>query len=122
MCQIEEFNKYISRQVEDDENQEYPEEQGEEENLEEEEESANNEIQMKIVQKSKQIINTSNQLNTENKKYKTYSMDYKKELNSTKQEKEVASIYGINPKSLHRWRTKGLKKNQGKSNAFCNNI
>ena len=37
MCQIEEFNKYISRQVEDDENQEYPEEQGEEENLEQEE-------------------------------------------------------------------------------------
>ena len=73
MCQIEEFNKYISRQVEDDENQEYPEEQGEEENLEEEEESANNEIQMKIVQKSKQIIDASNQLNTEHKKYKTYS-------------------------------------------------
>ena len=29
-------------------------------------------------------------------------------------EKEVANIYGINPKTLHRWITKGLKKNQGK--------
>ena len=94
MCQIEEYNKYISRQVEDDENQEYPEEQGEEENLEEEEESANNEIQMKIVQKSKQIINTSNQLNTEHKKYKTYSMDYKKELiEKVKKEKYNYSLF-----------------------------
>ena len=73
MYQIEEFNKYISHQVEDEENQEYPEEQGEEEN-------SNNEMQMKIGQKSKQIDNTSNRLNTEHKKYKTYSMDLKKEL------------------------------------------
>ena len=41
---------------------------------------SNNEIQMKIGQKSKQIDNTSNRLNTEHKKYKTYSMDLKKEL------------------------------------------
>ena len=26
----------------------------------------------------------------------------------------MAKIYGINPKTLHRWVTKGLKKNQGK--------
>ena len=80
MYQIEEFNKYISHQVEDEENHEYPEEQGEEENLEEEEENSNNKIQMKIRQKSKQIDNTSNRLYTEHKKYKTYSMDLKKEL------------------------------------------
>ena len=94
MYQIEEFNKYISHQVEDEDNQEYPEEQGEEENLEEEEESANNEIQMKIVQKSKQIIDASNQLNTEHKKYKTYSMDYKKELiEKVKKEKYNYSLF-----------------------------
>ena len=29
-------------------------------------------------------------------------------------EKEVAKIHGINPKTLHRWIVKGLKKNQGK--------
>ena len=80
MYQIEEFNKYISHQVEDEENQEYAEEQGEEENLAEEEEIANNEMQMKFGQKYKQIINASNRLNTEHKKYKTYSMDLKKEL------------------------------------------
>ena len=80
MYQIEEFNKYIIHQIEYEENHEYPEEQGGEENLEEEEENSNNEIQMKIGQKSKQIDNTSNRLNTEHKKYKTYSMDLKKEL------------------------------------------
>ena len=29
-------------------------------------------------------------------------------------EKEVAKIYGINPKTLHRWVTRGFKKNRGK--------
>lgn len=32
-----------------------------------------------------------------------------------KDEKEVARIYGINPKTLHRWIKKGLKKNCGKT-------
>ena len=35
-------------------------------------------------------------------------------MNVKNNEKEVARIYGINPKTLHRWITKGLKKNQGK--------
>ena len=49
---------------------------------------------MKIVQKSKQIIDASNQLNTEHKKYKTYSMDYKKELiEKVKKEKYNYSLF-----------------------------
>ena len=32
--------------------------------------------------------------------------------------KEVAHIYGINPKTLNRWMTRGVKKNQGKSEQF----
>ena len=31
-----------------------------------------------------------------------------------KGEKEVAKYYGINPKTVHRWVTQGLKKNYGK--------
>ena len=80
MYQIEEFNTYIHRQVEDDENQELPEEQREEENLEEEDENENNEKQKEIVQKSQQIIDTSNRLNSEHKRYKTYSTEIKKQL------------------------------------------
>jgi transposase-like protein len=37
-------------------------------------------------------------------------------VKSTKDEKEVAEIYGINPKTLHRWIEKVPKKNQGKYN------
>jgi len=33
-------------------------------------------------------------------------------------EKEVAKIYGINPKTLHRWVTRGFKKNRGKYISF----
>ena len=80
MYQIEEFNTYIHRQVEDNENQEFPEEQREEENLEEEDENENNEKQKEIVQKSQQIIDTSNRLNSEHKRYKTYSTEIKKQL------------------------------------------
>ena len=80
MYQIEEFNTYIHRQVEDNENQELPEEQREEENLEEEDENENNEKQKEIVQKSQQIIDTSNRLNSEHKRYKTYSTEIKKQL------------------------------------------
>ena len=36
------------------------------------------------------------------------------QVKSKNDEKEVAKIHGINPKTLHRWMTKGLKKNQGK--------
>ena len=43
-----------------------------------------------------------------NEKYKQI------ESKSKNDEKEVAKIHGINPKTLHRWMTKGLKKNQGK--------
>ena len=80
MYQIEESNTYILHQVQDEENQELPEEQREEENLEEEDENENNEKQKEIVQKSLQIIDTSNRLNSEHKRYKTYSTEIKKQL------------------------------------------
>jgi len=80
MIQIEEFNTYIHHQVVDEENQELPEEQREEEKMEEEEESENNGKQREISQKSQQIIDTSNRLNSQHKRYKTYTMDYKKKL------------------------------------------
>ena len=80
MYQIEEFNTYIHRQVEDNENQELPEEQREEENLEEEDEIEDMEKQGEIVQKSQQINDTSNRLNSEHKRYKTFSTELKKQL------------------------------------------
>ena len=81
MCQIEEFNLYIHHQVEDEEKQELSQEQREKKLLEEEaEESENNGKQEEIFQKSQQIVDTSNRLNSEHKRYKTYSMDYKKKI------------------------------------------
>ena len=80
MCQIEEFNLHIHHQVEDEKNQELSQEQREEKHLEEEEESENNGKQEEIFQKSQQIVDNSNRLNSEHKRYKTYCMDYKKKI------------------------------------------
>ena len=48
--------------------------------MEEEDENENIEEQGEIILKSKKIIDTSNQLNSEHKRYKTYSTEYKKQL------------------------------------------
>jgi hypothetical protein len=80
MYQIEEFTKYIYQQVEDDENQEIPEEQREEENLEEEEESIIIDNLEDMTKNSKQGNDASNRLNLEHKRYKTYTMEYKKQI------------------------------------------
>ena len=65
------------------------------------------------------------------KKYHIYTIGYKKhileevnniiinsnnifQVKNNKNEKEVAKIYGINSKILHRWVTKGLKEYKGK--------
>ena len=80
MYQIEEFNKYIYRQVEDDENQEMPEEQREEENLEEGEENVIIDKLEDMTKKTQQRKDTSNRLNLEHKRYKTYTMEYKKQI------------------------------------------
>jgi len=80
MYQIEELTKYIYQQVEDDENQEMPEEQREEENLEEEEESIIIDNLEDMTKKTKQRNDTSNRLNLEHKRYKTYTMEYKKQI------------------------------------------
>lgn len=78
MYQIEEFNKYIYRQVKGDENQEMLEEHREEKIWK---------MEMiikifgskKICQKiSKKIEEVSNRLNPEHKRYITYTMDFKK--------------------------------------------
>lgn len=80
MYQIEEFTKYIYQQVEDDENQEMAEEQREEENLEEGEENVIIDKLEDMTKKTQQRKDTSNRLNLEHKRYKTYTMEYKKQI------------------------------------------
>ena len=80
MYQIEESNTYILHQVQDEENQELPEEQREEENLEEEEESIIIDNLEDMTKNSKQGNDASNRLNLEHKRYKTYTMEYKKQI------------------------------------------
>ena len=128
--QIEEFTKIYRGQFEEEDNQDTPEKPKEESNEEEGEDDKINVKESENNKKYEQRKDTSNRLNSYSKRYKTYTMEYKKQLiqevnlkiiiickfqvKLKNDEKEVAKIYGINPKTLHRWITKGLKKNQGK--------
>ena len=80
MYQFEEFTKYIYQQVEGDENQEILEELREEKNMEDGEDNKNIWKQGNIVNKFKQIEGASNRLNSEHKRYITYSKKKKKQI------------------------------------------
>lgn len=80
MYQIEELDNYLYNQVNDVENQEFPEEQREENNFEEEEGNQRIGNQQKEIKIFELRSDDSNRLNSEPKKYKTYTMEYKKKL------------------------------------------
>ena len=80
MYQFEEFTKYIYQQVEGDENQEMLEELREEKNMEDGEDIKNIWKQGDMINKFEIIEDASNRLNSEHKRYTTYSMEYKKQI------------------------------------------
>jgi tRNA A37 threonylcarbamoyladenosine biosynthesis protein TsaE len=80
MNQFEEFNKYIYRQVHEEDNQVFIEEPKEEENLVEEEDNKINIRQSESNKKYEKKSNTSNRLNAEHKRYTTYTMEYKRQI------------------------------------------
>ena len=80
MNQSEEFTKYFYHQVHGEENQVFLEEPKEEINLEEEEDNKTNMKQSDSSKKYEQGKDTSNRLNNTNKRYRTYSLEYKKEI------------------------------------------
>ena len=80
MYQIEEFNKYIYRQVKGDENQEILEEHREEKNMEDGDDNKNIRKQEDMPKNFEQIEEVSNRLNPEHKRYITYTMDFKKQI------------------------------------------
>lgn len=131
MNQFEEFENIYWQQINEEENHIYSEESEDEENYEEEENNIIiNEGKNEII-KSKIKESTSKRLRVIPKRYQTFTIDYKKkvieeviiiiiiiylikQVKINKNEKEVADIYGIKLKTVHRWVTKGFKKNQGK--------
>ena len=82
MNQSEEFTKYFYHQVHGEENQVFLEEPKEEINLEEEEDNKTNMKQSDSSKKYDSGIDTSNRLNSNTKRYTTYTMEYKKKNNS----------------------------------------
>ena len=80
MYQIEEFTKYIYQQVEGDENQVILEEQREEKNMEDGEDIKNIWDKEYMIEKFEPVEEASNRLNPENKKYMTYSTEYKMKI------------------------------------------
>ena len=80
MIQTEESNKYFFQQIQEDENQVFPEEPKGEENLEEEEDSKINVKQSDSKKKDQQKMDTSNRLNITHKRYTTYTMECKKQI------------------------------------------
>ena len=79
MNQIEEFTKLYYNQVQED-NQVYQEEPKEEENLEEDEQNKISGNQGVNTKKCERRKDTSNRLKSLPKRYKTYTMDYKKQI------------------------------------------
>jgi hypothetical protein len=80
MNQFEEFTKYYFRQVQEEENQVYQEEPKEEINLEEDEDNKINVKQSESEKKYNRQKDTSNRLNSIPKRYKTYTMELKKQI------------------------------------------
>ena len=80
MNQIEEFTKFYYNQVQEEENQVYQEEPKEEENLEEDDQNKISGNQGYNTKKYERRKDTSNRLNSAPKRYKTYTMEYKKQI------------------------------------------
>ena len=80
MNQFEEFTKIYYHQIHEEENQGFAEEPKEELNLEGEEDDKINAKQNEFYKKDNQPLDTSNRLNSSQKRYITYTMEYKKRI------------------------------------------
>ena len=80
MNQFEEFMINNYHQVQEEENQDYQEEPKEEVNLVEKEDDIININQIDYMNKYEQKIDASNRLNSNQKRYVTYTMEYKKRI------------------------------------------
>lgn len=88
MSQIEEFQNYYTQKKKEEESQDYEEEEYEEEEKERSEENIISDEDKNISKKIKSKISTSKRLRKLPKKYKTYSIDKKKQIIE-----EVSHIY-----------------------------
>lgn len=80
MNQFEEFTKILYNQIQEEEIQGPAEELNEEINLEEGEDNKINANQSELNKKYDSGIDTSNRLNSNTKRYTTYTMEYKKRI------------------------------------------
>ena len=80
MNQFEESFINYYHQVQEEENQDYQEEPKEEVNLVEKEDDIININQIDYMNKYEQKIDASNRLNSNQKRYVTYTMEYKKRI------------------------------------------
>ena len=80
MSEIEGFNIYCLQELDEGKNQSYCEEPKEEEYIEEKENNIIRNEEEEIAKKIKIKESTSKRLNSLPKTYKTYDLDYKKEI------------------------------------------
>ena len=80
MNEIEGFNIYCLQELDEGKNQSYCEEPKEEEYIEEKEKNIIRDEKMEITKKNKIKESTSKRLNSLPKTYKTYDLEYKKEI------------------------------------------
>jgi hypothetical protein len=80
MNEIEGFNIYCLQELDEGKNHSYCEEPKEEEYIEEKEKNIIRDEKMEITKKNKIKESTSKRLNSLPKTYKTYDLDYKKEI------------------------------------------
>ena len=80
MNQFEEFTKILYNQIQEEEIQGPAEEPNEEINLEEGKDNKINANQSELNKKYDSGIDTSNRLNSNTKRYTTYTMEYKKRI------------------------------------------
>ena len=80
MSQFEEFEINQYYQVQEEENSDYQEEPKEEVNFVEKEDDIINMNQIEYANKYEQKIDASNRLNSNQKRYVTYTMEYKKRI------------------------------------------
>ena len=80
MNEVEGFNIYCLQELDEGKNHSYCEEPKEEEYIEEKEKNIIRDEKMEITKKNKIKESTSKRLNSLPKTYKTYDLDYKKEI------------------------------------------
>ena len=80
MNEIEGFHIYCLQELDEGKNHSYCEEPKEEEYIEEKEKNIIRDEKMEITKKNKIKESTSKRLNSLPKTYKTYDLDYKKEI------------------------------------------